>query len=491
MPRTLFDSPYIFGIHEPGGERHMLEAGKPGWIVFTEGIGSEANDRGGKDFTPWSRQSLGIICRINNGYYPGGTIPHSSRYESFAKRCANFVAASQGCKIWIIGNEMNHPVERPGVSIDWSRTVRPADPVSWGRYVPWRFNALDGEDGGPTRSRMAVVSPGEPITPELYARCYKLCRDAIHRVAGHENDQVLVGAAAPWNTLTPYSGNPSGDWVQYHADILRLIGPEKCDGITIHAYTHSASPDEVHNDFPMGPPFQQYQFNFRTYRDFMWAIPSNMRHLPVYCTETDQDVPWENRNSGWVKRAYGEIDHWNRQPGHQQIRALILYRWPNIDRWVIEGKQGVIEDFREAMRNEYRWLEQPLPLPQPDYRIGDTVYTTQDVNVREKSRIQDRGRPSQGSEEHGLQDPGRPGVQRRSELVARSVQCERRDGDRLDGANDAGGPGAVDKDRPCSAAQASAQATRPAAIAGRSHGQGRQRGQPRLVDAAQITRLPE
>ncbi|MCB0200458.1 MAG: hypothetical protein KDI03_10350, partial [Anaerolineae bacterium] len=388
MARKLFDSPYIFGIHEPGGEGHMIGAGKPGWIVFTEGIGSEANDTGGKDFSQWSNQNLGIICRLNNGYYPGGTIPHSSRYESFAKRCANYAAASTGCKIWIIGNEMNHPVERPNVQIDWSRTVRPADPVSWGRSVSWRFNALEGDDGQPTRSRMAITNPGEVITPQLYARCYRLCRDAIHAKPGHADDQVLVGGVAPWNTLSPYDGNPSGDWIRYFEDILKLIGEGNCDGIAIHAYTHSSNPDEIHTDTFMNPPFQKYQFNFRTYRDFMNAVPSNMRHLPVYITETDQDQPWENRNNGWVKLAYGEIDHWNQQPGNQQIRALILYRWPNIDKWVIEGKQGVIEDFKEAMRNDYRWRETPVPLPAADFKAGDTVYTTQDVNVRESPGYQ-------------------------------------------------------------------------------------------------------
>ena len=390
MPRQLFDSPFIFGIHEPGGERHMTDASKPGWIVFTEGIGSEANDKGGKDFSQWSNQNLGIICRLNNGYYPGGTIPHSSRYESFAKRCANYAAASKGCKIWIIGNEMNHPVERPNVQIDWSRTVRPSDPVSWGRYVSWRFNALDdsGSGGEPTRSRMAITNPGEVITPQLYARCYRLCRDAIHGMPGHADDQVLVGGVAPWNTLSPYDGNPSGDWIRYFEDILKLIGPGNCDGISIHAYTHSSNPDEIHTDTFMNAPFQKYQFNFRTYRDFMNAIPTNMRNLPVYCTETDQDVPWENRNNGWVQRAYGEIDHWNHQPGNQQIRALILYRWPNLDRWVIEGKQGVIEDFRQALGNNYRWLETPIPLPAANFKTGDTVYATQEVNVRESPGYQ-------------------------------------------------------------------------------------------------------
>ncbi len=41
MPRPLFDSPYIFGIHEPGGEPHMLAAGPPGWILFAEVLGHD------------------------------------------------------------------------------------------------------------------------------------------------------------------------------------------------------------------------------------------------------------------------------------------------------------------------------------------------------------------------------------------------------------------------------------------------------------------
>ena len=364
MPRPLFDTPYIFGIHEPGGENHMLEAGKPGWIIFTESIGSEPGDTGGKDFSQWSNQGLGVLCRINNGYYPGGTIPHSSRYEDFARRCANYAAASRGCKIWIIGNEMNHPVERPGVDIDWGRSVRPQDPVSIGRSVPWRFNALEE---GTRSSRMAILNQGETITPQLYARCYKLCRDAIHSRPGHENDQVLIGSVAPWNNLTKYDGNPNGDWVQYFGDILKLLGPQNCDGITVHAYTHSSNPAEIYTDQFMDSPFNRYQFNFRTYRDFMNAVPASMRHLPAYITETDQDQPWKDENNSWVQRAYGEIDAWNKQPGKQQIRALILYRWPNIDRWVIEGKNGVIQDFRESLGNSYQWRDLPVPEPEPPH----------------------------------------------------------------------------------------------------------------------------
>jgi hypothetical protein len=112
-PRTLFDSDFLFGVHEPGGEELMLAAGKPGWVVFTEAVGHDAEDYSGLDFSTFANDGLGVICRINHGYEPEGTLPHSSLYEAFARRVANFVGTSQGCKIWILGNEMNYAVERP------------------------------------------------------------------------------------------------------------------------------------------------------------------------------------------------------------------------------------------------------------------------------------------------------------------------------------------------------------------------------------------
>ena len=115
---------------------------------------------------------------------------------------------------------------------------------------------------------------------------------------------------------------------------------------------------------------------------FMEAVPENMRHLPLYITETDENKPWANANSGWVRRAYAEIDGWNQQPGHQQIRALILYRWPKIDQWVIEGKGGVIDDFRGAIAGGYRWRDTPPPPPAADWRPGDFVAATANVNLR-------------------------------------------------------------------------------------------------------------
>lgn len=325
------ENPYIYGMHDRGGEHLLLvkETAK-GWVLVTEELGADPNNTGGSNYTDLAKKGLGVIVRLNHAYGTNGTIPHSSQYNNFARRVANFVNNSPGAHIWLIGNEMNFAREQP---------------------------------------RQPGSSQPEVITPRRYATCYRLCRDAIRRLSGHANDQVIIGAPAPWNAETTYDADPDGkytanrlpggpnglgDWVKYLADICLAIGAENCDGIAIHAYTHGVDPKLVTSDGKMDSPFNKYHYHFRTYRDQMNAIPSNMRHLPVYLTEMDEDEAWEDSNRGWVKSAYQEIDAWNKA-GHQQIRAAILYRWPRADKWHIDGKEQVQKDFQEAIAKNYQW----------------------------------------------------------------------------------------------------------------------------------------
>ena len=398
-------SEYIFGIHDFGGEEHMRAARKQGWIVFSEVVGHDPNDLTGKDYSSLSRQGLGIIVCLNNGHFPQGTLPLSSEYANFARRCASFVAASKGCNHWVIGNEMNYAVGRPSTASapDTRRHFGEApagDPTL--RSLPERFSALlSATDREAARE---VRDDGELITPQLYANCYSMCRQAIHGLEGHEKDQVLVGAVAPWNTQTAYPGNPSGDWIKYFQDILLQCGASGCDGITLHTCTHGANPTLILDNSKL-PDFPQHHCHFQAYRDFMHAIPVNMRHLPVYLTETDQGGPWENVNRGWIQAAYAEIDRWNRQNA-QKIQAMVLYRWPQLDRWHIKGKESVIEDFRAALRHDYRWnveSEQDRPERrarqsferqpdlQPELRAArrpiEAVEEQQEVEVTEEMRM--------------------------------------------------------------------------------------------------------
>lgn len=347
MPRALRDSPFLYGFHDPGGEQTMLDVGIPGWVLVTESIGHDPNDRSGADYRRFSDRDLGVIVRLNNAYNPGGTIPHERDYAGFARRCANFVEASQGAHIWIIGNETNHPIEWPGAEWNWG-------------------------PGWPTPT--SPDKRGEEITPARYASCYRQCRAAIKAVAGHAGDQVLVSAPAPWNILLTYPANSGGDWVKYFTDTLAAIGPGNVDGITLHTYTHGAAPALITSDERMGDArFKHLRYHFRAYQDFMAAIPQAMRGLPVYITESNQgDQAWENTNTGWVRAAYAEIDAWNRS-NPQKIRSLLLYRWPQVpkDRWGIEGRSGVIEDFRLALGPRYRWATAEDPWAALNRRVTE------------------------------------------------------------------------------------------------------------------------
>jgi hypothetical protein len=314
-PRAEHFPPYIYGLHEAGGERLMTESGRPGWVLEMAAIGRDPGHVPAADYTSLARQGLRVIVRINHGFGSSGTIPRPEHYGQFAEACAAFVSRSRGAQLWIIGNEPNHEVERP-----------------------------DGQ----------LILPGD------YAKCYHLCRTAIHRVPGHQADQVLVAGPALWNATTRYRQNPAGDWVKYFAHILAALGAGECDGMAIHTYTHLHDPNKIRVDIPHpSPGYHHLRDEFRSYRDLMEAIPTRFRHLPVYITEadpTERHRGWgDGRNNGWVRTAYEEIADWNRNTGRQPIQALVLYRWfkaGDQPEWSIVDRPGVQEDFRQAMRSE-------------------------------------------------------------------------------------------------------------------------------------------
>ena len=316
------ESPYIFGIHDRGGEYLMAEKDKKGWVLVTEEIGRNPYEQSGKDYIDLADNGYGVIVRLNHGYNVGGNFPgtipeqdaDSQNYQEFAVRCGNFAEHSPGCHIWIIGNEMNLANERPG---------------------------------GPE---------GQAITPTMYADCFKRCYAEIHRRPGHGDDQVVVGAVAPWNAQTTYPGNERGDWIKYLEDVLTLLA-NKCDGVALHAYTHGFEPSKITSRDRMDPPFQDRYYEFRTYQQFMAAIPPSMRALPVYITETDQNDPWARSNTGWVQAAYAEIDSWNQDSTHQRVRCLLLYRWLPDDQWSFKTIQEVKDDMRAALNHDYRWWQ--------------------------------------------------------------------------------------------------------------------------------------
>ena len=62
------ESPYIFGLHDRGGEYLMGWAGRKGWVLVTERIGASADDWGSRSYADLADAGFGVLVRLNNGY---------------------------------------------------------------------------------------------------------------------------------------------------------------------------------------------------------------------------------------------------------------------------------------------------------------------------------------------------------------------------------------------------------------------------------------
>jgi predicted flap endonuclease-1-like 5' DNA nuclease len=348
VPRAV--APYIFGMHaaelrdDPatGDELRALfnAAGKKGWVLFTQAIGHRPSGVGldarlRRRLWKWVDEGFGVIVRLNNAYHPSGTLPESEHYDAFAATCARWAeiylkndALDPRDYTWTlqIGNEQNNPSEHPG----------------------------------------GLHAPREHITPELYAAAFNKTYTALKAVL--PGAVVCPGAVDPYNSSPmPLLGNARWRPLTYFEEMLEGIGA--LDGLVLHAYTHGPSLEAITHLATFGDPFLgDHYFDFQTYRLFMERIPLKWQEVPVHITETNHvcrppnapacDNPdhqgWIDANIGWVRKVYEEIDSWNDRPYAQQIRSVLLYRWTG-DQWALRDKGGVLEDFRQAMRNDYRW----------------------------------------------------------------------------------------------------------------------------------------
>jgi len=89
-------SKYIFGMHDPGGEYLMAEAGRRGWVLFVHALGHDPGRCPGFDYSPQANQGFAVMARLNHGYEPNGTIPRSESHGAFAECCAQWARKSRG-----------------------------------------------------------------------------------------------------------------------------------------------------------------------------------------------------------------------------------------------------------------------------------------------------------------------------------------------------------------------------------------------------------
>lgn len=300
----------LAGIHDREGQA----IAPPGtWVVDTVALS------GGPIPTAYS-PDFNWIARLNWGYGSTGTLPLPEQYGKFAQSAAGYVAGCSGCSRWIIGNE-------PSLPREWAN--------------------------------------GQPIFPWDYAACYKLCRQAIHALPGHGNDEVLIAASGPWNDELKYSTNPNGDWITYFADVIQLLNGE-FDGCALHSYTHGYDVSLVTSTAKMDAPFQNRFYNFRTYQDYIRAIPEAFWHLPIYITEANGNGPW--KAVGLMPAMLAEIDGWNAMVNGGRlppIRSVIFYRYPHYDDFYIEGRDDCVAEYRAAVAKGYQSPMPIQPAPQP------------------------------------------------------------------------------------------------------------------------------
>ncbi len=341
------ESPWLYGIHDHDtGQFEYLNrinnGGAKGWVTATVAIGRNPGDNGGVDFRFISNAGHAVIGRLNHGYGTAGSLPPPQYYADFAQRCANFVANSQGCTVWHIGNEMNLASEWPEVN-------------GYRTYV----------------------------SPQQVAQCFRLCYDAIKAV--RPTHKVLSMPMAPW--AGPYGGTAQHDgqnlnWVTYLNQMLTAIknstpGPHGTgpDGIALHINSRGYRYEDIHNTQRQNVNGQLLSFSFYVYKDWIdFGIPSSMWYLPLYATECNGNYYWkgghiENPSAhyepGWMQEIYAEINRWNTitapATGKPKFRCVNMYRWcASCDPWNIDGgsnpyKNQILSDLDAAVAGNYRW----------------------------------------------------------------------------------------------------------------------------------------
>jgi PKD repeat protein len=336
------ECPYLYGIHDFGvneGEflSHLTGAGVSGWVTATEEIGSNPSDVSGKDFRSAADQGHTVICRLNNGYGTTGTIPPPTQYADFAQRCANFAAATQGCDIFVIGNETNLASEWP---------------------------VVDG--------RRAYISPQD------YATCFRLCYDAIKTVRPQAKviPQALAPFAGPYGENVfpgyPHDANQL-NWVQYLYQMLTAIkNSGGIDGIALHINSRGYTYNDIHSTNKVSAAGQDLFFSFYVYKDWVdFGIPTDLYHLPLYATECNGIYYWKGGHienpdahyeAGWVQEIYAEINRYNLAAitqGKPIFRCVNLYRWcDHCDDWNIDDNPytgQILSDVDQAAASAYVW----------------------------------------------------------------------------------------------------------------------------------------
>ncbi len=327
---------------DPGGLQTAL-GHPPGWVVFQRSLFSDATVYRGDDWTGLSDAGTAVICCLEWEPGSGGTVPGLEHLPAFASRCREYVQGTQGCHIWVVGDEPNRSSQWPGAAADPHPDAEGSLEVLPPRYLPGRYSQLTGHPSP------ATTSDTQPITPEQYAECLKQTGAAIRSLPDHEDDLILCAAVAPWNTDFRAPDNPSGDWIDYFETVCAALGADDLQGFALHAATSGSDLGEITTEERLAFPFAGRRRGFRAYLDFIHAIPPRFHHLPVFMTEVSRLEPWSNDDNGWTGAAMADIQSHNRTRIQNPIRCAALYTWNSKSPWTLRGKPLLAADIARSI----------------------------------------------------------------------------------------------------------------------------------------------
>lgn len=267
------DAIHIYGIHDWGSGANGLFSGKTRWDVEMIRVGIDS-----PNLQPIIDEGFTLIIRLGKNW--GESVPrNSSEWASFAAACAGTVNTYKNfTNKWIIGNEMNANFD-------------------------------------------------SNITAANYISIYTLCRNAIKAV--QPEAEVIVAAVAPWNSSQNPGGSYSYAWLNYMEYLVNHLNND-CDGYALHAYGGRNGDNDPRDDNYWG---------FGVYKDWMNIILANnyAKNKPVYLTEMNcfadgfgstVGYPKYPYSSGWINKAYEEINNWN-QSHTQKIKCACWFAYAN------------------------------------------------------------------------------------------------------------------------------------------------------------------
>jgi lysozyme len=269
----------LIGLHDEVGGEWMCSQGMRGVclmhrIVQTQPITINCLNL--------SLSGVKVLVRLNWGYADGtGTVPPPQHKDAWVNAVVTTIAASRdkGVWGWIIGNEVNNPVEWPGGYPHPSHVVSPAYYVELYNRIWWGVQVDD------------LIAP-VPLDP--------------YNAKAHEFGQ----AADP------------RDWAQYiYAHI------DGADFLAIHAKTQGNDPAECWSDAQFTDwPLTGRFLHLRTVEDQLSWVPAHRWGRGAYITElnpqrrADGKLGWEPDNTQWVHQACAYLRT-------QPVAGMAFYRY--------------------------------------------------------------------------------------------------------------------------------------------------------------------